>query len=310
MGIRMQTEGVIVIGFSPVITAEGNKTPASDSGVKIGDRITHIDGAEVESSADFLGAVKTSGDTVVARFVRESVTKTVEIKPAIAAQNGEKRLGVLVRDGMSGIGTMTFYDPASGLFGALGHGVNDSGSGLLLPMASGDIIPSVVTDIKRGRAGNPGELRGDFPDSARCGDILINSSGGIFGFLKDKRVLGGSHGRLTPIADHTQVKTGPAKIYSNVRGDSVESFDIEIVKLFDKNDVGRNIMIKVTDPDLLALTGGIVQGMSGSPIIQDGKLIGAVTHVLINDPERGYGIYVENMLAEGYALRQLTKKAS
>lgn len=302
VGIRLQTDGVIIIGFAPVMTDEGQKNPASESGVQLGDRITHINETVVASAQDLYSAVSASKDSVVARLVRKSQELSVNIMPAIASQNGEKRLGVLIRDGMSGIGTMTFYDPQSGLFGALGHGVNDTDTGMLLPLSAGDIIPSQITDVKVGRSGIPGELRGEFPDTHAQGEVLINAEGGIFGFLSEDCAKAKFTAQAVPLADHTRVKPGPATILCNVRGDVVESFDIEIVRLYPKQDLSRNMQLRVTDPELLELTGGIVQGMSGSPILQDGHLIGAVTHVLIQDPKKGYGIYVENMFEAGSKL--------
>lgn len=310
VGIRMQTDGIIIIGFTPVMTEDGQKNPASDSGLMLGDRITHINDIAVETAQELHGAVKASRDIVVARLIRKTEERTIQITPAVASQNGEKKLGILIRDGMSGIGTMTFYDPESGLFGALGHGVNDTDTGDLLPLAAGDIIPSTITDIKMGRAGIPGELRGEFPDTERRGEILMNTDGGIFGFLEKGGTNAGFTAQPIPLADHTRVKTGPATILCNIQGDKVESFDIEIVRMYPKQDLARNMQLRVTDPALLAITGGIVQGMSGSPIVQDGYLIGAVTHVMINDPKRGYGIYVENMFETGSSLIQKPEMAA
>ena len=300
VGIRLQTDGVIVIGFAPVTTKDGQKNPAKDGGLLLGDRIIRINGSGVGSAKELHEAVSASSGAVAAELIRKDETKNVELVPAVAAPSGERRLGVLIRDGMSGIGTMTFYDPASGLYGALGHGVNDADSGTLLPIETGDILPAVIKDVKAGRAGSPGELHGDFPDRRRCGDVRANTGGGIFGLLKDPERTGGFAGEAVPLAGPEQVRTGKAYILCNVRGGEVERFEIEIVRLYDRGDPARNLQLQVTDPALLEITGGIVQGMSGSPILQDGRLVGAVTHVLVNDPKRGYGIFIGNMLAEGY----------
>ena len=317
VGIRLQTDGVLVIGFSPVMTESGQQNPAQDGGLMLGDRIVRINDSAVETAQELHDAVSASTGAVVTELIRDEKTKQVKLTPAVSAQNGERRLGVLIRDNMSGIGTMTFFDPDSGRFGALGHGVNDADTGMLLPLSSGDILPAVITDVKAGRAGSPGELHGDFPDRRRCGSVQLNTSGGIFGHLSNPAQTGGFAGQPIPVAAPEQIKTGTAHILCNVRGDKVERFEIEITRIYGTDDPSRNLQMRVTDPALLSLTGGIVQGMSGSPILQDGRLAGAVTHVLINDPKRGYGIFIENMLEQGFGeenisfeLRNLEIKAA
>ena len=207
---------------------------------------------------------------------------------------GVYQLGVWLRDSMAGIGTLTFADPETGLFGTLGHGINDVDTAVLMPLQSGSIMPASVPDVKRGASGQPGELHGQFDLTQDLGTLYANTSQGIFGQLKQAETVAGLE--PVPVASREQVKTGKATILSNIRGDEVEEFEVEITHVYDQDEGARSLMLQVTDPDLLEATGGIVQGMSGSPILQDGKLVGAVTHVLVNDPTRGYGIFIENML--------------
>ena len=196
---------------------------------------------------------------------------------------------------MAGIGTLTYCDPASGAFGALGHGVNDVDTSLLLPLESGGLMYAQVADVKKGLSGEPGELHGTFEVSRELGTLSANTKSGIFGCLTDPAMTQGLS--PVPVAAKQDLKEGNATILSNISGDRVEEYQVEIVQLYSlKDDDTRDMMLKVTDPRLLEITGGIVQGMSGSPIIQNGKLVGAVTHVLVNDPTRGYGIFIENML--------------
>jgi stage IV sporulation protein B len=192
---------------------------------------------------------------------------------------------------MAGIGTMTYYDPATGVFGALGHGITDVDTAQLMPFANGSILPSTVKAVKKGEVGSAGELRGNFDLTVDLGGLYANTTSGIFGTMAVSDAL--ELGEAVPIG---QAVAGPAVIWSNVEGDTVEEYDIEILKVVSNAADSRDMVISVTDPDLVAVTGGIVQGMSGSPVLQDGKLVGAVTHVLLNDPTKGYGIFIQNML--------------
>ena len=193
---------------------------------------------------------------------------------------------------------MTYYDPESGAFGALGHGITDADTALLMPFASGSILPSTVKAVKKGAIGEAGELRGDFDLATDLGDLYANTTSGVFGTL-DPGEFTERLGDPMPVAAAGEVHAGPATILSNVEGDAVQEYDVEILQVVENAADGRDLVISVTDPELLAATGGIVQGMSGSPILQDGKFAGAVTHVLLNDPSKGYGILVETMLAAG-----------
>ena len=210
-------------------------------------------------------------------------------------EEGAYCIGAWIRDSMAGIGTMTYYDPDTGAFGALGHGITDTDTALLMPFASGSILPSTVKAVKKGAVGDAGELRGDFDLTGDLGDLYANTESGIFGTL-DPGEFTERLGDPLPVAAAEEVHAGPAAILSNVEGDDVREYDVEILQVVEDAADGRELVISVTDPELLSATGGIVQGMSGSPILQDGKFAGAVTHVLLNDPTRGYGILLETML--------------
>ena len=279
VGIQMQTKGVVVTGFE-----EGSAAEAA--GVKKGDIIIEADGKTVHTTETLKDSI--SKEDMVLTILRNGKEAEFCVTPK------EKRLGAFVRDSVAGIGTLTYYDPMSGAFGALGHGVNDANSSQLIPVEEGVVVSSSVAEIVRGKNGTPGELKGRFALTSPIGSVKKNCDHGIFGSLN-----GPLAGKPLPVAAVDEIRTGRASILSNVSGTDVRAYTVEIIKLYPHADTtGRNLLLKVTDKDLLAATGGIVQGMSGSPIIQDGKLIGAVTHVLVNDPTRGYGIFIENMLDE------------
>ena len=260
--------------------------PAREAGVQIGDEIVALDGRAIDDAADLYEALKRSGGTVTVQLRRDGQTHQVRLSPAATADG--PRLGVYVREGVTGIGTVTYFDPDRGCFGALGHGISDS-RGQLAPMTGGWIYEAAVESVKKGRCGEPGQLKGAVEAASPIGALGANTPFGVFGSGAEWP------GEALPVAQPGQVRPGPARILSNVSGEAVEFFDVQILKCRPSPD-GRDLVLEVTDPDLLNTTGGIVAGMSGSPIIQDGKLVGAVTHVLVNDPTRGYGIFIENML--------------
>ena len=277
VGIKLFSDGVLVVGLSPVETDEGEAYPGRDCGLKAGDVITHINGGEVDTIEEVQALVAQSEDeplTIQAVRGQRQLQLT-----AAAAENsrGVWQLGVWLRDSMAGIGTMTFYDPDSGVFGALGHGINDVDTAMLMPLESGSIMPASVSDVKKGISGSPGELHGQFDLTRDLGTLYANTNLGIFGQMPRETV--GSAVEPVEVASRDQVTTGPATILSNIRGDEVEEFTVEISHLYPEGDGTRSMMIRVTDPALLEATGGIVQGMSGSPICQNGRLVGAVTHV-------------------------------
>ena len=296
-GIKLYSDGVIIAGTAKIDTESGQKSPSAQAGIKKGDVITKINGNTVKSNEDFRDTVLKNGSAPITLTISENgKERDVKINP-VCGTDGKWRLGLFIRDSMAGIGTITFYDPKSNTFGALGHGICDTDTGVLIPFKSGSVMESKVSDIKRGATGSPGELHGDFNLNSDCGTLKGNTNAGIFGSFDEN--LSFLNKKALPVAKKEEVKIGPAVILSNVEGNNVEEYSIEILKIFPaENNETKNMLIKITDKKLISKTGGIVQGMSGSPIIQNGKLIGAVTHVLVNDPCKGYGIFIENMLKE------------
>ena len=295
VGIKLFSDGVLVVGLSDIQTAAGSASPGKDIGLKVGDVITHINDREVNTIEEVQTLLQTlSGQNMTLRITRDG--KPLQLSGAAAqSEQGAYQLGAWIRDSMAGIGTMTFYDPSSDIFAALGHGINDIDTAQLIPLQSGSIMYSTVTDVKKGLSGAPGELHGTFDLKRDMGQLYANTEAGIFGTLTDESILGSA--QPVPLAGRGEVKTGPAVILSNIAGDEVKEYQVEITHIYSsaQGDT-RNLMLEVTDPELLEKTGGIVQGMSGSPILQNGKLVGAVTHVLVNDPTRGYGILAQTML--------------
>ena len=293
VGIKLFSDGVLVVGLSPVETEKGACYPGRDSGLKAGDVITHLNGDEVDTIEQVQNVVaQQEGEPITIQAMRGQ--KQVQLTAAaVENSQGVYQLGVWLRDSMAGIGTMTFYDPSSGVFAALGHGINDVDTAMLMPLESGSIMGASVSDVKRGLSGEPGELHGQFDLSQDLGTLYANTDRGIFGNLAVPEPL--AQQEPVEVASREDIHTGAATILSNVRGNQVEEFDVNITHIASDADGTRSLMLQVTDPDLLEATGGIVQGMSGSPILQDGRLVGAVTHVLVNDPTRGYGILAETM---------------
>lgn len=300
IGVKLNTVGVLVVGHHLVNTDDGKKSPGEIAGIKIGDVITEINGTKIDKMSDVAPIVQNAGQNgqplnlVISRENGKFSTKLTPLK-----DKGEDlyKLGLYIRDSAAGIGTMTFMDPRSKKYGALGHVISDMDTKKPIVVEDGQIVRSTVTSIEKGSNGDPGEKLARFSnDREIVGNINKNSPFGIFGKL-NKELKNGIMDEPLPIALSNEVKEGPAKILTVVANDKVEAFNIEIVSTIpQKFPATKGMVIKVTDPKLLEKTGGIVQGMSGSPIIQNGKLVGAVTHVFVNDPTSGYGVHIEWML--------------
>jgi len=304
IGIKLKTDGIVIINVSSVILEDGSRvSPAQDAGLLMGDIILKANGKDLGSTGDLLDIVENSeGKPIEIVYRRRNSQYSTVITPLKSAEDEKYRLGIWVRDSSAGIGTLTYVDPANKVYGALGHGINDIDTGALLQVGSGELLESTIQGIKKGVKGSPGELEGDFLTTPRViGDIKLNSEFGVFGHFNDTNVR--RWGRPMEICPHSMVREGPATILACIEDNEVKEYKIEIQKIsrLDLNST-KNMVICVTDERLLKATGGIVQGMSGSPIIQDGKLVGAVTHVFINDPTRGYGVFIESMLNKSDAL--------
>ena len=283
IGLELSAGSVTVAAFDDSVTT------ARDAGLQIGDRIIAIDGKDITCAEDVRRALNVSQGSVDLLIHRGGKEITIHMEPAVTATG--PRLGVYLRQGITGIGTVTFYDPHTHTFGTLGHGVNDS-KGNLLPMSRGSAYTADIVSVQKGKTGQPGQLKGALDGAQLLGDLTCNTEQGVFG----KAPIHWD-GNALPCAEYGQIHAGRATIRSTVANGDPRDYSVEILKIYPKNrSDGRNFLLKVTDPTLLSATGGIVQGMSGSPIIQDGKLVGAITHVLVNDPTCGYGIFIENML--------------
>ena len=289
VGIELQTEGLTVAGFAEVQTAEGARSPAREAGLREGDRIVSLGGESVTAAEDFIAAVGAlEGEDAELGLKRGGESLTLRVRPALS-DDGQWMLGLWLRDQSSGIGTLTFYDPETGVYGALGHGVSDENGGGALPIRGGRITDAQIVDLKPGSPGIPGELSGCADRAKVLGDVEKNCEKGVYGVAC--AALGeGSAEVGTP-------RPGPALLLTTLEGRRVRAYGIEISRVVEEGGTQR-LLLTVTDPLLRELSGGIVQGMSGSPILQDGKLVGAVTHVLVSDPCRGYGIGIGDMLAE------------
>ena len=273
VGIQIKTDGVMVAGVAPVETAEGSRSPAGDAGLRRGDFIMEIDGRAVDGAGDLISAVgRLAGKAATLTVLRQGQTLSVTVQPVLSRED-QWMLGMWLRDGISGIGTVTFYDPATGLFGALGHSISDFDTGVVVPLGKGSISEAEIVGVTPGSPGAPGELNGCADMGRVLGSVDANTGHGIFGH-SDTPLPG------RPL-ETGQVAAGPASILATVDGRTVRQYEVEINRLYRDSD-GQHLMLTVTDPELLDRTGGIVQGMSGSPILQNGKLVAAVTHVSVS----------------------------
>ncbi len=293
-GIKMFTDGVMVVGMSDVQTESGRVNPAKEAGLQMGDLILTMNGQQVTSNTQVSQVVSASnGSPITVVFRRGEEEHTTTLTPAYSKTDAGYKAGMWVRDSSAGIGTLTFYDDSTNVFAGLGHPICDADTGDIMPLLSGEIVNARITGIEKGASGDPGELKGMFVGEDPLGVLEYNGETGIYGTLNRLPV---SVNRME-VSHRQEVKEGDAKILTTIDGTTPKEYAIRIEKInFSDSNPTKNMVIRITDPDLLAQTGGIVQGMSGSPIIQDGRLVGAVTHVFVNDPTRGYGIFAENML--------------
>lgn len=287
VGIQVGTKGVLVASLTEVETKNGVEKPAERAGVHVGDMITKLNGKALTRASELIDALaELNGKSAELTILRGGSTLRVEIQPVRSAED-QWMLGLWLRDSVSGIGTLTFCDPETHIYGALGHCISESGSGKEIPIGSGLLTEAEVIGIRRGAAGAPGELSGCADTDRVLGNVMGNTVHGIYGTL------------LAPVDGESLeiglITTGPARILCTVKGRERREYSAEINRIY-RDAEGEHVMLTVTDPELLACTGGIVQGMSGSPILQNDKLVGAVTHVFVNDPARGYGVSIQDML--------------
>lgn len=290
-GVKMYTDGAVVVGISPVKTKDGAKTPGEEAGLQVGDVIVTLGGQPIKSYTDITAQAK-AGQPLICEYMRGGSRYSTTVTPALSSEGGYK-LGVWVRDSSAGIGTMTFVAGSGDnlIFAGLGHGISDVDTKDIMPLATGEIVSARISGVQKGQSGTPGELKGLFTSEKALGTLRQNGETGVYGLFHQA-----PQGTTMPVAYKQEVKEGAAQILCTLDGDTPKLYDIDIEKInLNDRERTKNLLIRVTDSELLEKAGGIVQGMSGSPIIQNNQLVGAVTHVLVNDPTRGYGIFAENM---------------
>ncbi|WP_051931524.1 SpoIVB peptidase [Clostridium sp. KNHs214] len=301
IGVKLNTKGVLVVGLSNLKgTDEKMCNPANDSGVKVGDIIIAINGVEVNTCEEVSNKIRESeGKNLDLTLQRKDSKTNKTVVPIKTSEEGKYKIGLWIRDSTAGIGTLTFYHSETGSFGALGHAITDMDTGDIMKVREGKIIPSSIVSIRKGVRGEPGELRGIFTDENEpLGSIKNNTNCGIFGESK-KELINKNFNQPLNVAYRHEVKRGKAQVLTTIEGEEPKLYDIEIEETLEQKEPGpKSMVIRITDKRLLNSTGGIIQGMSGSPIIQNNKVVGAVTHVLVNKPDVGYGIYIEWMLKD------------
>ncbi len=299
-GVKLYTNGVLVVGMSE-IEGEDSKTykPYENTGIEEGDTIVKVNENIITSTDELIERINMSnGEKVNIEYIHDEQTKACSITPVKTSEK-EYKLGLWVRDSAAGVGTVTFYEPSTQSFGALGHGITDIDTGDLLNIASGEFVTAKVLNIKKGEDGNPGKIQGTIEEQETIGEISKNTEFGIYGKIKDISSLNIDMNKEMEVALRDEIKLGKATILCSLDNRNVEEYEIEITKIYKENNYNNKSMeIKITDERLIEKTGGIIQGMSGSPIIQNGKFVGAVTHVLVNSATEGYAIFGDLMLKQ------------
>ena len=299
-GVKLYTNGVLVVGMSEIEGIDNKKyKPYENTGIKEGDTITQINNVEINSTEELMQIVnQTQGNPVKIKYIQQEETKECSIEPIETVSHNYK-IGLWVRDSAAGVGTVTFYNPANKTFGALGHGITDIDTEELINIASGEFITTRILNITKGESGNPGKIQGTVENQQNIGKISKNSKFGIYGTVENLSSLNIDTSKEMEVALRDEIQQGKATILCSLDNQKIEEYEIEIEKIYKENNYNnKSMQIKVTDPKLLEKTGGIIQGMSGSPIIQNNKFIGAVTHVLVNNPQEGYAVFGDIMIKQ------------
>ena len=300
LGLKLYTKGVLVVGMSEIKGIDNKKyKPYEESGIEEGDMIIKINEENISTTTDLVECVNSSnGERIEITYLRNDETKKCELFPTKTSDN-EYKIGLWVRDAAAGVGTASFYDIETGKIAALGHGITDVDTGDLVTISNGELITTNVLSISKGEEGEPGEIRGTIEGGNKIGNVEKNTSLGIFGEVSGKNYLGIKDSDAIDVANRNEIKEGKAYIICELETGKKGKYEIEIEKIYTANNHdNKSMLIKITDSTLLEKTGGIIQGMSGSPIIQNGKLIGAVTHVLVNNPTEGYAVFADMMLKQ------------
>ena len=300
IGAKLYTYGVLVVGMSEIQGDDQQKhKPYEGSGIEEGDMIVEMDSKKIANTDELVETVNSSkGKVIQIKYVRNDETITTSIQP-IKSEDNEYKLGLWVRDAAAGVGTLTFYEPSTGKFAALGHGIVDVDTGDIINIANGELVTSNLVAIKKGEKGTPGEIKGSIDSGVTIGNISKNTNFGVFGLVSNKNNLNLNGAKEYEVALRSEIQTGEAEIICELENGKKEQYRIEISKIYTSNNYdNKSMMIKITDERLLQKTGGIIQGMSGSPIIQNGKFVGAITNVLVSDPTTGYAIFGDLMVKQ------------
>lgn len=302
IGVLLKSKGIMVVGYAPVLDQSGEKDyPAKEEGVEIGDVIIAVNGRTVYTENELAGLIDQAGREnrpLNLTLKRGNNQVKVEVSPSFCSETNRYRIGLYVRDGVAGVGTLSFWDPLTGRYAALGHIIADVDTRKGIDVRQGKIVSASVQTIRPAQPGRPGEKIGLFdPESPLTGDIEKNTFVGVFG-TTEQEVKNSLFAYPLEVGYAHQVREGKASILTVINGNEIESFDVNIEKVYPSRQSGKGMVIRIVDRRLLSVTGGIVQGMSGSPIIQDNRIVGVVTHVFLNDPQRGYGTFMDNMLRE------------
>ena len=299
-GLKLYTSGVLVVGMSEIEGKDNQRyKPYENTGIEEGDTIIQVNENVISSTQDLIDEVnKSNGENVVLKYIQDEQTKECSILP-VKSYDNQYKLGLWVRDSAAGVGTVTFYDPETKKFGALGHGITDIDTQELINIASGEFVTTRILKIEKGEAGIPGRVQGTVEEQQNIGTIYKNTKFGIYGVVDNLSSLGIDSSKEMELALRDEIKEGKATILCSLDNQKVEEYEIQIEKIYKENNYdNKSMKIKITDSRLIEKTGGIIQGMSGSPIIQNGKFCGAVTHVLVNDPTQGYAVFGDIMLKQ------------
>lgn len=299
-GLKLYTEGVLVVGMSE-IKGEDNKIykPYEEAGIEQGDSILEINNTEVNTTQELIQCVsKCKGEKIDVTYIKNGQILETQITPVKTDSNTYK-IGLWVRDAEAGVGTITFYETTSNKFGALGHGIQDIDTQNLVEIASGELVTAEVLDVEKGKKDEPGKIEGTIEESTKIGEITQNTNFGIYGTITDKSQINLSNAQEVEVASRNEIKTGKATLICTLDNETRKEYEIEIKKIYtNNNENNKSMVVEITDQKLLEKTGGIIQGMSGSPIIQNGKLIGALTHVFVSDPTKGYALFADTMIEQ------------
>lgn len=299
IGMKLYTKGVLVVGMSQISTISNEKTkPYENSGIEQGDMIVAVNNKKVSTTEELIEEVnKSNGNSVKIKYLKNNETQETSITPVKSKDN--YKIGLWVRDAAAGVGTLTFYEPNTNSFMALGHGISDIDTEKIVEISNGELITANIISIKKGEKGNPGEIKGTIDCGNKIGEISKNTNLGVYGNVTNKNYLDIDYSNELEVAARNEIKEGKAQIICQLDNDGKKEYDIEIKKIYTtNNEDNKSMLIKVTDENLLNKTGGIIQGMSGAPIIQNGKFIGAVTNVLVNDPTQGYAVFADMMIKQ------------